>query len=238
MQPATRFIISCEHGGHLIPAEFEAAFDSRHGQRVLRSHRGYDPGSLPAARQFAAALDCPLVYSTTSRLLVDLNRSPEAADVFSEFVCDMSPSEKQTLFAQIYRPYREQVAGEVGRVIAAGDIAVHLSIHSFVPRFKGRWRALDVGILFDPERPLEAPFCCTWLAQLTARVPKLRASPNQPYAGIADGLTTTLRSQFASNAYLGIEVEFNHRFYKQSPQRLEQLVDQVLGSMPREAGLA
>ena len=75
------FIISCEHGGNQIPPSYRRLFP---GQRdLLDSHRGHDPGSLVMATALADAFRAPLAASTTSRLLVDLNRSIAHPQLFS-----------------------------------------------------------------------------------------------------------------------------------------------------------
>ncbi|HTO59218.1 MAG TPA: N-formylglutamate amidohydrolase, partial [Pseudomonadales bacterium] len=68
-----RVVVTCEHGGHRIPPRWAALFERR--RTLLESHRGWDSGALTFARKLAKALDAPLVANTTSRLLVDLNRS-------------------------------------------------------------------------------------------------------------------------------------------------------------------
>ena len=67
------FIITCEHGGNRIPAPYRRLFRER--RALLLCHRGYDPGSLVMAKALARACRAPLVASTVSRLLIDLNRS-------------------------------------------------------------------------------------------------------------------------------------------------------------------
>ena len=67
------FLITCEHGGNRVPAPYRRLFRGR--RALLDSHRGYDPGALVMARALAAAFTAPLVTSTVSRLLIDLNRS-------------------------------------------------------------------------------------------------------------------------------------------------------------------
>ena len=71
--PVFPLVITCEHGGNRIPVPYRDLF--RGQQRQLASHRGYDPGALVMGRALAAAFAAPLVVSTVSRLLVDLNRS-------------------------------------------------------------------------------------------------------------------------------------------------------------------
>jgi hypothetical protein len=66
------FIITCEHGGNRIPAPYRRLF--RRQTALLDAHRGYDPGSLVMAKALARTWRAPLVASTTSRLLIDLNR--------------------------------------------------------------------------------------------------------------------------------------------------------------------
>jgi predicted N-formylglutamate amidohydrolase len=76
----------------------------------------------------------------------------------------------------------------------------------------GRTRAVDVGLLFDPRRAAEAALARAWRDALATGGPPLRVRFNRPYRGTADGLTTTLRRQFADGAYLGLELEVNQAF--------------------------
>ena len=74
--------MTCEHGGNRIPAAYGDLF---HGwQARLSSHRGYDSGALVMARDLAAVLQAPLVGSTVSRMLVDLNRSLSSPQAWSD----------------------------------------------------------------------------------------------------------------------------------------------------------
>jgi N-formylglutamate amidohydrolase len=75
------FLITCEHGGNRIPAPYRRLFRGR--RALLDSHRGYDPGALAMARAMARAFRAPLVTSTISRLLIDLNRSIGHPHLFS-----------------------------------------------------------------------------------------------------------------------------------------------------------
>ena len=65
-----RLILTCEHGGCEVPAEYATRFSGR--AALLRSHRGWDVGALTLAEEMAHALDAPLFASTTTRLLIDL----------------------------------------------------------------------------------------------------------------------------------------------------------------------
>ena len=205
-EPAWRptfLLITCEHGGHEIPEPHRHLFTG--AEETLRSHRGWDAGALALARRLAADLAAPVIFATTCRLLVELNRSLGQPDLFSEFTRSLSPDEKQRLLDDLYHPYRNSVRGALARAIGGGERALHLSIHSFTPRLGAEVRTVEVGVLFDPARPAEAALADWWLPRLCAR--RLDARPNEPYNGTDDGLTTTLRAELAPDAYAGLELE-------------------------------
>jgi predicted N-formylglutamate amidohydrolase len=205
-----RFLVTCEHGGNRIPAKYWPLFKSHRG--LLDSHRGFDPGALALAREFAAALRAELVYSTTSRLLVELNRSLHHRQLFSEITRALPQEERERLLERYYQPYREWVEAQVREATRGGARIIHLSCHSFTPRLEGEVRRADVGLLYDPARPREVAFCKTWQRILGAGQPPLRVRRNYPYRGSADGLTTYLRSLVPDPAYAGIELEVNQKY--------------------------
>jgi predicted N-formylglutamate amidohydrolase len=228
------FVITCEHGGNTVPSQYEAPFRCPGAQRALQSHRGYDPGSLVAAEAFAMRLEVPLVASTTTRLLVDLNRCESSESLFSSYALGLSPECRAHVLEGYYFPYREQVVAVIEDRFNHGLSVIHISMHSFVNRFRSQTRTVDVGLLFDPGRPLETALCTEWLEAFGKTEPNLRALPNEPYAGTDDGLTTTCRQRFPADSYLGIEVEINNRFSKRSPKRFGRLVSHLIDSLPRQ----
>jgi len=211
-------LISCEHGGNHIPARYRRAF-VRAG-RALASHAGYDPGALQLGRELATRLKAPFFYSTTSRLLVDLNRSLWHPRCFSRYARGLPPGARNELTERYYFPYRNALKDRVARALRRGRPVIHLSCHSFTPRLAGEWRLTDIGLLFDPARAHEALLCSAWRKAL-ART-RLRVRRNHPYKGTDDGLTTDLRARFGPR-YIGIEVEVNQKFPKGDPRRWRAL---------------
>ena len=201
------FIITCEHGGNRIPPPYRRLF---RGQRaLLDSHRGYDPGSLVMAKALATTCRAPLVASTVSRLLIDLNRSIGHPQLFSAVTRGASAETRAQIVKQHYRPYRVQVERLVGQAVARGHRVIHISSHSFTAELDGRVRGADVGLLYHPGRRGETEVCARWKESLAAFAPELRVRRNYPYAGKGDGLTSYLRLRFAQSDYVGIELEVN-----------------------------
>jgi predicted N-formylglutamate amidohydrolase len=163
------------------------------------------------ATALARAFEAPLVTSTISRLVVDLNRSLGNPRVFSAATRDAPANLRAKIVARHYWPYREQVERLVGQAVSRGRRVIHISSHSFTPELEGKVRRADVGLLYHPGRHGEAELCARWKASLAALAPELRVRRNYPYAGKGDGLTAHLRLCFPPNNYVGIELEVNQR---------------------------
>jgi len=203
------FIVTCEHGGNRVPAPYRRLF--RGQQTVLDSHRGYDPGALVMAKSLAHALAAPLVASTVSRLVIDLNRSLGHPRVWSSATRGAPRELLAGIVERHYRPYRAEVERLVRRSVSHGRRVIHVSSHSFTPVLDGSVRRTDVGLLYDPARRGEALLGARWKASLALIAPQVKVRRNYPYAGKADGLTSALRVTFPDRAYIGLELEINQR---------------------------
>ena len=203
------FLITCEHGGNRILAPYGRLF--RGQSALLDSHRGYDPGALVLARTLARAYRAPLVTSTISRMLIDLNRSPGHPQLHSKATRGAPAALRAQIVQDHYLPYRVRVERLVTQAILRGRRVIHISSHSFTPELNGKVRGADVGLLYDPGRRGEAELSAHWKAALAACAPQLHVRRNYPYAGKGDGLTSYLRRRFPNSAYVGIELEVNQR---------------------------
>jgi predicted N-formylglutamate amidohydrolase len=223
------FLISCEHGGNRIPAPYRELFKTR--RALLDSHCGYDPGALVMARALARSVAAPLVTSTVSRLLVDLNRSPGHARLFSAATRGAPAAVREGIVARYYIPYRAQVERLVHRAVARGRRVIHISSHSFTPVLNGKRRRADVGLLYHPGRRGEVDMCARWKAALAAAAPELKVRRNYPYAGKGDGLTAHLRVRFPPGVYVGVELEVNQSIVFAAARRWNALREVLTNSL-------
>lgn len=225
---------TCEHGGNRIPHEWRPLFRAHAG--LLASHRGWDPGALTIARQMARALDAPLDFSTTSRLLVELNRSPGHPELFSTITRPLPSSERERILETRYVPYRahvESAMAETIRSLGRGGALLHVGVHSFTPELNGEVRDADVAFLYDPSRKREKARCRAWREALLERWPGLRVRMNYPYRGAADGFITHLRRRFPATRYLGVELEVNQTVAAKGGGTRRRLVAALTASLRR-----
>ncbi|HUX63212.1 N-formylglutamate amidohydrolase [Sulfuricella sp.] len=209
MAKTDHFLITCEHGGNLIPSRYRHLFTGF--EALLQTHRGYDAGALALARELARALAAPLFVSTTSRLLIDLNRSIGHPRLYSEATRDAPVGVRSEILKNYYLSYRNKVEADIAEAIAHGSRVIHVASHSFTPVLDGAVRNADIGLLYDPARSGEAELCRRWQAQLKSWAPELKVRRNYPYAGKSDGFTAYLRRRFPVEAYIGIELEVNQK---------------------------
>ena len=228
--PASALLITCEHATNAIPARWAHLFASPAAQSALHSHRGWDPGAAELAADLLPPISVlrpptsdlrhrtslpppsPLApfFGTASRLLIDLNRSENNPQLWSEFTRDLPPDEKQAIIRDIYAPFRRATREAIDDLLASGRRPVlHLSLHSFTPVLDGDVREAEIGLLYDPARPLEVHWGNAWAAALTSCAPEWRIRHNYPYLGIDDGFVTQLRTQYSPAVYAGIELEVN-----------------------------
>jgi predicted N-formylglutamate amidohydrolase len=210
---ADRLILTCEHAGNDVPEKYAPLFRAHH--HLLPTHRGWDPGALLLAREMAARFSAPLCFATTTRLLVDLNRSVGTPQLHSEATRRLPIAERRQILDRYYHPHRRGVDEAVAALLATGDRVVHIASHSFTPELHGHVRTADIGLLYDPGRPGEVVFCNAWLAALRKADPSLRLRRNYPYLGKSDGVAQALRRKHRPDAYVGIELELNQRFVEQ-----------------------
>lgn len=192
-----------------MPAEHAALFAG--AADVLDSHRGLDYGALEVAKAFGRRLGVEPLTATTTRLVVDLNRSPHHKNVFSEYTRSLTRAQRAAAMTAHYWPYRDAVVGRVDRAVGAGEAVLHVSSHSFTPVLRGEARKCDIGFLYDPSRRGEVRFVDAWWAALRAAAPELKLRRNYPYRGTSDALVTYLRRRHADARYAGMELEVNQK---------------------------
>ena len=227
-------VFACEHASKHVPRRYRKLFQRR--EALLDSHRGFDPGALELARTLASRFQAPLFRGVVTRLLVDLNRSLQSPTLFSEYALRLEEKERLALLARYWEPYRHAVRRCLEERLDGRQTVLQFSVHSFTTKLRGDARRTDIGLLFDPRRPVEERFSRALRAALQSELSELRIDMNEPYSGVSDGLTTTLRSEFPRARYLGIEFEVNQRFARGDRARWRALQRRIGNALAATLG--
>lgn len=114
-------VLTCEHASNQVPARYRHALAGAAG--LLHTHRASDAGALELARRLARGTDAPLIAGQVTRLLIDLNRSEDQAELWSPWSAALPAAERQRLLERLHRPFRAATR-------AAIDAQLHAQRHS------------------------------------------------------------------------------------------------------------
>jgi predicted N-formylglutamate amidohydrolase len=203
---ASPFLLVGDHAGRAIPRRLR-----RLGLQpeALDLHIAWDIGVAGLGARLAKTLDAAFIRQTYSRLVIDCNRQPGAAD-WAPAVSDgvvvpgnraLTPADLAARREAIYDPYHDRIAGLLDARLALSRPALLVSLHSFTPVFQGQARAWRFGVLHRGDSALSR----TTLALLQSACGE-EAGDNQPYA--MDGIDNTvpLHADPRGLDYLELEV--------------------------------
>jgi len=183
-----RLLLLCDHARNAVPPEIgELGVPAEDMAR----HIAWDVGARGVTLGLAARLGAGAVLSTFSRLVIDPNRGEDDPTlVMKLYDGTIIPGNRYVGHAEVerrlnayHRPYHAAIREALAEIVAAGEVPVLVSIHSFTPQFKGRpLRPWHVGILWDRDDRLVKPM----LARLRAE-PGLVVGDNEPYSGQLQG---------------------------------------------------
>jgi predicted N-formylglutamate amidohydrolase len=207
---ATRpVLLICDHAGRAIPRALGTlGLDNAD----LHRHIAWDIGAAAVTRHLAARLGACAVLATYSRLVIDLNRVPGAADSIPPVSDgtpvpgnqDLTEVEEDARIAALFNPYHAEITSRLHHLWRiTGKAPVLFSIHSFTPTMKagGAPRPWHVGVLWDSDGRLALP-----LMEGLARDPALIVGDNEPYSGWVVGYTVAAHAGSAGLARAAVEI--------------------------------
>ena len=204
----SRYVLVCEHASNRLPKSLGSLGLP---ESDLQRHIAWDIGAEQVARLLSQLMDAPLVLQRYSRLAYDCNRPPDSADAMPEISESthipgnrhLSPDDRLMRTREIYRPFHSAIADLLDHRAAEGTQSVVVSIHSFTPVYKGKPRAVELGILHDRDSDLAD--------ELITSFPTVDARLNEPY-GPEDGVLHTLNLHAAPRGLRHAMIEIRNDF--------------------------
>ena len=200
--PATGLLLIADHASNRVPEGISLGVPPE----IMDEHVAIDIGVAPLGRALCERLGMAGVLGNVSRLVIDLNREPDAAGLIPE-VSDghtipgnqgLDEVGRQRRLHDFWMPYHDRVA----EMIAANAPKLLISLHSFTPSLRegASARPWEVGVLYNQD-------------ERAARIaiPLLQAAgvitgDNQPYSGKVLNATMNRHGEENGIAYLGLEV--------------------------------
>lgn len=187
-------VLICEHASNTVAAPWSGVDDA-----LLATHAASDLGALGLAQALGAQLGhtgqkVELIFAPLSRLIYDLNRSPDRPDACpaQSEIHDVPMNsalrviDRQARMEGLYLPFHNLVRARIARALVLGVRPVIVTVHSFTPVWHGVARDVEFGVIHDDLPALAQAI----VAQ--ARDLGLKTGLNLPYSA-ADHVTHTLR---------------------------------------------
>ncbi len=155
--PRAPYLLTCEHASHAVPTPWHNLGLS---ESDLKSHIGWDIGAARVTELLAAHLSAPAIFSGYSRLFVECNRVPEAADFVIPISAGIIVPGNQNLSADdrldrkllAFDPFHDCVAAHLDHPTDVRPAV--LSIHSFTAQLGDTPRPWHAGVLWKQDDTL------------------------------------------------------------------------------------
>jgi predicted N-formylglutamate amidohydrolase len=201
------WLFVCDHASNSIPRDSDSLGLS---PQALQDHIAWDIGAARIARGLALRFGAPLIESGYSRLLIDCNRYPDAADsivtVTDRRVVrgnqDISPAQRLERRSAYFRPYHLAIDAALCEAERRGHTPVFISVHTCTASLNGLSRPWDVGISWSRDERVARP-----VLERLAGMQGVTVGDNQPYAlEIGKDFTTPEHAMLRGLAHLQLEV--------------------------------
>lgn len=232
------FLFTCEHSDNQVPDLAADCLNSAEATADLQGYASWDAGALAAARHLARPSGSRLITSPVSRLVVDVNRSPHHRQLFSKYTKRLDETTRGRLLDRYYFPYRRHVESVIQRALRVEPMVIHVAVHSFASVVQGQPRRTDVGLLYDPGRPEEVELCLDWSEAMYHALPMIRVRRNYPRRGTSDSLVKSLRQQFATDRYVGVEIHLNQAWCARRVRMRREVFDGLAATLAAVTGMA
>lgn len=201
------FLLIGDHAGNLLPSTLDPLGVEPDD---MTRHIAWDIGVAGLGAALSAKLDAVFISQPYSRLVIDCNRDPSAADAMPEVSdgtdvpanCVLTQDDRAARVAAIHTPYHAAIAAELARRDAIGSEAILVSLHSFTPSMRGHDRPWEVGILYSKG---DTRFAKALLHLLEARG-DLCVGDNEPYAMDGIDFTVPMHAFATQRRYVEIEI--------------------------------
>ncbi len=193
-----------DHASRHIPAEFSGLGLT---EPDLTRHIAWDIGTKTIIQHLCAHFGCAGHIAGVSRLVIDINRDPQADSLIPRTSDGtiipgnqgLTAAQRQDRIDRFYAPYHAALSTAIDRM----DNPLILSIHSFTDKpLTGAQRETEIGLLAKHDMTSAEQFQATMLQM----APRFNVAMNKPYS--AHDLNYTIDTHIAPRGlrHLAIEI--------------------------------
>jgi predicted N-formylglutamate amidohydrolase len=182
-------LLICDHASNYIPTELNNLGLNR---KKLKQHIAWDIGAANLTRKLSKIMDAAAILCSTSRLIVDSNRTPEDGSGITEISdgviipgnLNLTKSDYVKRKNTYFWPYHDAIAKAITHLRQKPNtiqaVPAIFSIHTFTPNLSSKnIRPWHVGVLWNRDGRIAIPL----LQQLRSYSNTFIIGDNEPYSG-------------------------------------------------------
>jgi predicted N-formylglutamate amidohydrolase len=223
-----RLMVVADHASNAVPDGIDLGV----APDVMNTHIAVDIGAGALARAIAVTFEAPAIIATVSRLVIDLNRDPDAAGLIPESSdgqaipgnAGISAAERKRRLAEWHGPYHAALSAELD----ARPVSLIVAMHSFTPSLASRpdeKRPWEIGILHNNDSR------AALLAIAALRARGLKVGDNEPYSGRLLNYTMDRHAEARGLPYLGLEIRQDLLLTPADVARWRDVLTPVIGEV-------
>jgi len=227
----SNYILICDHATNLI--DYKISKNSLNlSKKDLKRHIAYDIGALELSKLLSNKLNCILIHTIFSRLLIDPNRDPKDPTSIMKFYdktiidgnISLTGKEKKLRIKNLYSPYHKKISEIIieNTKINNGHPPKIISVHSFSKELSdNEIRPWDVGVLWFKKNNFSNK-----LLNNLKKNKKLTIGENEPYDGSLPGSTLDKQCKKLKIEHALLEVRNDHLTTTNSVNKWAKLIYQ------------
>lgn len=223
------YLLLCDHAANRVPARLG---DLGLTRGEPSRHIAWDIGALDIAKHLARALDAPLIHSSYSRLVCDLNRYPFDDASMSAHAdgtvipgnTNLTPAARYRRMEEIFVPYHAAIAARLNDFQKAGVVPSLVSVHTCTERMNGQFRPWPISLSYASDTRLSEP-----LIRDLRRRDVGPVGDNEPYS-VDLGVDFTVCEHAMRRGLAYLQVEFRQDLVA-TPETAEAWAERFLPSL-------
>lgn len=210
-------IITCDHASNRVPPEVGGGSLGLSASEMNR-HIAFDVGAAGVSLRLGEMLDCPVILSNFSRLVIDPNRGEDDPTLIMQLYDGtiipgnrhLPETDRNWRLDKLYHPYHRAMSD----LLASRASPIIVAMHSFTSQLDNRpKRPWHIGILHEKDQRLAKP-----MLKRLRQEPDLCVGENEPYGGHLDG--DSIDKHALAAGHPNILIEIRNDLIRQEGQQL------------------
>lgn len=228
-----KIMVSCEHGGDVIPQEWQHLFSEAHD--AMQSPQLCEYGARWLYDSIAPTIADYADMANISRMVVDVDGSIGNGTALSAVTSKLSAQEAGKIIRDYYLPYQIEFEDRAETWTQQGENILLVGLHTFEPIVRNIPLGMDIGLIFDHNDTEERSLALRIKRGFEKNASWLRVRFNAPHKVKEDGFVQHMREMYGQRGLKGIEIEVGENvIFPEGIKAVKSTITEVIAKWKEE----